>query len=116
MTVTLYHNPRCSKSRETLALLEAAGLSPVVRLYLKSPPSETEIETLLTQLGFASAQDLMRKGESLYRELNLKNETNESKLRAALSEYPKLIERPIVVNGSRAALGRPPKNALKVIN
>jgi len=115
MSLTIYHNPRCSKSRQTLKLIEEAGLEPNIVLYLDNPPSEAEISQLLTQLGFTSAQQLMRKGEAVYKELNLKEQTHEATLLAAMSANPKLIERPIVVKGNAAILGRPPENVAQFL-
>ena len=115
MSLTIYHNPRCSKSRQTLKLIEEAGAEVDIALYLDSPPSVTEISELLSKLGFASAQQLMRKGETIYKELGLKAETDENALLLAMSSYPKLIERPIVVKGNKAVLGRPPENAAQFL-
>ncbi|MGB8664969.1 MAG: arsenate reductase (glutaredoxin) [Serratia inhibens] len=114
--VTIYHNPRCSKSRETLALLEQHGVTPEVVLYLETPPSVEELKKLLKELGFSSARELMRKKEDLYKELKLADETlSEAQLLAAMVENPKLIERPIVVKGSKARLGRPPEQVLAIL-
>lgn len=115
MSLKIYHNPRCSKSRQTLALIEGAGAEVETVLYLQEPPSEVEIKDLLGKLGFGSARELMRKGEAIYKELNLKNEDDEAALIAAMAAYPKLIERPIVVKGQKAILGRPPENAKKFL-
>ncbi|WP_018690871.1 arsenate reductase (glutaredoxin) [Algicola sagamiensis] len=115
MTVTIYHNPRCSKSRETLALLQEKGINPQVVEYLKEPPSADIIATLLTQLGFTSARQLMRTKETIYKELNLSQESDEDKLRQAMSNHPKLIERPIVIRNERARLGRPPEQVLEIL-
>lgn len=108
--LTIYHNPRCSKSRQTLALIEAAGVSPTVVLYLQDTLDAAQIKALLDQLGFDNARDLMRRGEADYKALNLQTETDEAALIRAMVTYPKLIERPIVSDGSRAVLGRPPEN------
>lgn len=114
--VTIYHNPRCSKSRETLALLEQHGVEPKVVLYLDTPPSIDQLKTLLKELGFSSARDLMRKKENLYKELKLTDDSlNEEQLIAAMAEYPKLIERPIVVKGIKARIGRPPARVLEIL-
>ena len=113
---TIYHNPRCSKSRETLALLEEKGIAAEVVLYLETPPDAARLTELIAQLGFKSARDLMRKGESEYAELGLDNPAlDEAALIAALAAHPRLIERPIVVNGNKAAIGRPPENVLAVL-
>lgn len=109
-SLTIYHNPRCSKSRQTLALIEDAGVSPTVVLYLQDTLTETDIKALLVQLGFGSARELMRRGEADYKALGLKEVTEEAALIRAMAGHPKLIERPIVSNGTRAVLGRPPEN------
>ena len=115
MSVTIYHNPRCSKSRETLNLLQSKNIEPSVVEYLKTPLSHEQISTLVSQLGFNSARDLMRTKEDQYKALNLKDENSESVLIDAMVNHPKLIERPIVVNNNKAALGRPPENVLSVL-
>tara|TARA_R110002095_G_scaffold101086_1_gene88849 strand:- start:2943 stop:3287 length:345 start_codon:yes stop_codon:yes gene_type:complete len=108
--IKIYHNPRCGKSRQTLALLEEAGIEPEVIEYLKTPPTAEELDSLLQKLKLAP-QDLMRKGEDIYRELKLaERELSRQEAIAILVEYPKLIERPIVVKGRQAVLGRPPEN------
>lgn len=114
MTVTIWHNPRCSKSRDTLALIEAEGIDPTVRLYLKDPPSEGEIETALNELGLP-AQDLIRTGEKLYRELGLTSDMEAAMLIKAMAANPILIERPIVFSTGRAVIGRPPRNVLDIL-
>ncbi|CAM4183371.1 arsenate reductase (glutaredoxin) [Serratia silvae] len=114
--VTIYHNPRCSKSRETLALLEQHGIEPQVVLYLDTPPSVSELKKLLLELGFASARELMRKKEDLYKELNLADKTlGEEQLLQAMVTHPKLIERPIVVKDGKARIGRPPEQVLEIL-
>jgi len=115
MSLKIYHNPRCSKSRQTLALIEKAGIQPEIILYLDNTPNETEIKNILVKLGFQSARELMRKNEAIYKELNLKVETHESALIAAMAAHPKLIERPIVVKKKQAILGRPPENVKKLL-
>jgi arsenate reductase len=115
MSVTLYHNARCSKSRETLALLQSNNVEPEIIEYLKTPLNSTQISILINQLDFTSARELMRTKEDIYKELNLKEETQESALINAMAEHPKLIERPIVVNNNKAALGRPPENVLSIL-
>ena len=111
----LYHNPRCSKSRQTLELLRQHQIEPEIILYLDSPPSITELSDLLTKLAFR-ASDLLRKGESIYKEKVKPYDLTEQDLLALMVEYPKLIERPIAVCGKRAVLGRPPENVLELIN
>ncbi|PHR91313.1 MAG: arsenate reductase (glutaredoxin) [Robiginitomaculum sp.] len=112
MSLKIYHNPRCSKSRQTLALLEENGHAPEIITYLTDAPSASEIENLLTMLGMGSARELMRTGESVYKELDLKNVDDEAALIRAMVENPKLIERPIVVKDGKAAIGRPPESVL----
>lgn len=115
MTVTIYHNPRCSKSRQTLALLEEKGADPNIVDYQKTPPSVAELKKILKKLGL-KAHDIVRKGEGLYAELGLKQrDVSEDELLELLVENPILIERPIVVAGQKAALGRPPEAVLKIL-
>lgn len=111
---TIYHNPRCSKSRQTLKLLENNGIEPTVITYLDNPPSAADIKKLLKQLD-VSAHDLMRRKEAPYKELGLSANDDESILILAMSHHPILIERPIVSNGKRAVLGRPPENVMELI-
>lgn len=110
MSLTIYHNPRCSKSRQTLAIIEAAGQSPEIVLYLQDPLTESDIKTLLERLGYVSARDMMRRGEASYKEMKLKDVNDEYALIRAMANDPKLIERPIVDNGVKAIMGRPPEN------
>ncbi|MCE2593418.1 arsenate reductase (glutaredoxin) [Motilimonas cestriensis] len=110
--VQIYHNPRCSKSRETLALLEAHGQQPEIVLYLTAPLSIELLSEIIQKLGFDTARQLMRTKETLYKELALKDEVDEKVLLNAMIENPKLIERPIVINGDKAVLGRPPEQVL----
>lgn len=110
MALKIYHNPRCSKSRQTLTLIQEAGVEVETVLYLEDPLSEAQIKDLLDKLGFENARDLMRRGEAIYKELGLKSEADEAVLIAAMAANPKLIERPIVVKGHKAVLGRPPEN------
>ena len=115
MRTTIYHNPRCSKSRQTLALLEERGIAPRVVDYLKTPPSAAELKTILKQLGLRP-RDLMRKGEPLYAELGLKDrDLDDDALIALMVANPILIERPIVVSGGKAAIGRPPESVLEIL-
>ncbi|WP_394227895.1 arsenate reductase (glutaredoxin) [Pseudoalteromonas spongiae] len=115
MTIKIFHNPRCSKSRETLALLEKNAVSPEIVEYLKDVPSAQDIKQLLSLLNFDSARQLMRTKETIYKELNLKDETSEDALIDAMIANPKLIERPIVINNGKAAIGRPPESVLAII-
>ena len=110
----IYHNPRCSKSRETLALLEQNGIAPDVVLYLERAPSEAQIRTLLTQLGFSDPRQLMRTKEDLYKELGLAEQEGDA-LIAAMHQHPKLIERPIVIRNGQARIGRPPEQVLEIL-
>lgn len=110
MSLTIYHNPRCSKSRQTLALIEEAGVTPNIVKYLEGNITVDVLRDLLQKLNMDSPQELMRKGETIYKELDLKSETNDEALLEAMVAHPKLIERPIVVSGDKAVLGRPPEN------
>jgi arsenate reductase len=113
---TIYHNPRCSKSRQTLQLLQQHGIEPEVRLYLQQAPGADEIRELLGKLGI-EARGLLRRGESEYKEQQLASPAlSDSELVAAMAQTPKLIERPVVVRGDRAVLGRPPENVLNLID
>lgn len=115
MTVTLYHNPRCGKSRETLALLRSRGIEPQIVEYLKNPLTASEIETLLAQLGI-EPRALLRTGEAAYREAGLADPAlGREALIAAMVQYPILIQRPIVVAGGKAAIGRPPEAVLSIL-
>ncbi len=115
MTVTIYHNPRCSKSRQTLELLRENGIEPEVIEYLKTPPSASELDGLLEKLGM-EPRDLMRRKEDAYKAAGLDDPSvSRAALIAAMTEHPVLIERPIVVKGDKAVLGRPPENALELI-
>jgi len=106
----IYHNPRCSKSRQSLKILTDAGYEPEIIEYLKTPPTEATLRAVLKKLNYHPTQ-LFRKKESLYKELQLaQKQLNEEQLIAVLSKHPKLIERPIVVSGDKAVLGRPPEN------
>lgn len=110
-----WHNPRCRKSREALALLTEKGVSPTVRDYLKVPPSEAELREVIAKLGLGSARDLMRKGEADYKDQGLKDVSDEDALIKAMAATPKLIERPVLINGDKAAIGRPPEAVLAVL-
>lgn len=114
MTVTIWHNPRCSKSRQTLALLETRGIAPEVRLYLEDSPSAKELRAVLTLLGLP-AIDLVRRGEAEFREAGLSKDSSEADLVKAMVAHPRLIERPVVLANGRAALGRPPEAVLEIL-
>lgn len=111
--VKIYHNPECSKCRQTLDLVRARGVEPVIVEYLENPPDEKTLEQLLSKLGI-EPEELVRKKEDLYEELNLER-AGRRELIAAMVENPVLIERPIVVKGEQATLGRPPENVLNIL-
>ncbi|HGD3788496.1 TPA: arsenate reductase (glutaredoxin) [Enterobacter roggenkampii] len=114
--VKIYHNPRCSKSRDTLSLLKSNGVEPEVVLYLDTPPDAQTLRQLLHMLGMGSARDLTRKKEDLYTSLNLNDDRlSEDRLIQAMVENPKLIERPIVVANGQARIGRPPEDVLEIL-
>lgn len=111
----IYHNPRCSKSRATLALLEENSVTPSIVEYLKTPPTEAELDSMLTALGI-EPRDLMRKNEAEYKEAGLDNpDLDRAALIKGMVENPKVIERPIVVVDGKVAVGRPPENILEII-
>lgn len=111
---TIYHNPRCSKSRQALALLEDKGIKPDVVLYLESPPDQKALRTILKKLGL-SARELLRKGEDEYKQLQLDNMAlSDADLVNVMCAHPRLIERPIVINGNHAVIGRPPEKVLEI--
>ena len=113
---TLYHNPRCSKSRATLALLQEHGIDPQIVNYLEQPPSIAELKVLLEQLGLTDARALMRQGEAEYTNLGLANPAlTQDTLLAALAEHPRLIERPIFIRGHRPIIGRPAERVLDIL-
>ncbi|WP_449549127.1 arsenate reductase (glutaredoxin) [Lelliottia amnigena] len=115
--VKIYHNPRCSKSRETLELVKSKGVEPEVVLYLETPPDAQTLRKLLNLLNMTSARELMRQKEDLYRSLNLANsQLTEDELIQAMVDNPKLIERPIVVAHGKARIGRPPEAVLDILN
>ncbi|HFD92750.1 MAG TPA: arsenate reductase (glutaredoxin) [Gammaproteobacteria bacterium] len=115
MAIIMYHNPRCTKSRQTLQLLREQGIEPQIIEYLKTPPSLQTLSEILDMLGM-EPRDLMRKKESVYKEKRLGDPgLGREALLSAMVENPVLIERPIVVNGRRAAVGRPPENVLEIL-
>lgn len=114
MTLTLWHNPRCSKSRQTLALLRDRGRDPEIRRYLDAPPDREELETLLALLGLPAIA-LVRTKEKRWRELGLGPDTPPAALIAAMAADPILIERPVLIAGNRAAIGRPPEAVLDIL-
>lgn len=113
--LTLYHNPRCSKSRGALELLEQRGLAPTVVRYLETPLDATQLQRLLGKLGI-SARQLLRTGEEEYTALNLADSSlSEEQLIAAIAGHPKLMERPILETADKAIIGRPPENVLEIL-
>nr|WP_315405869.1 arsenate reductase (glutaredoxin) [uncultured Pseudomonas sp.] len=113
--LTLYHNPRCSKSRGALELLEARGLTPEVVRYLETPPDAATLKALLGKLGIGARQ-LLRSGEDEYKTLGLADPTlSDDQLIDAMARHPKLIERPILVAGNKAVIGRPPEKVLEIL-
>ena len=116
MGVKIYHNPRCSKSRQTLALLQEQGIEPQVIEYLTQPPSKSQLKKILSLLGL-QPRDLMRKKEPEYLDNHLDDPgLTKVQLIEAMVKHPKLIERPIVIHGDKAALGRPPENVLEILS
>ena len=112
---TMYHNPRCSKSRQTLELLQARGIEPEIVEYLQSPPDARQLEQILDMLGLQPRQ-LMRTGETEYKENNLADTSlSRGELIQAMVDHPKLIQRPLVLNDGKAALGRPPELVLEIL-
>ena len=115
MAVTIYHNPRCSKSRQTLQLLQDRGIEPEIVEYLKTPPTSDEIEAVLLKLGM-EPRALMRTKETAYREADMADEAlSRRQLIELMVDNPIVIERPLIVNGARAALGRPPESVLSIL-
>ena len=111
----IYHNPRCSKSRQTLDILNKQNVDTEIVLYLETPPSADEVTSILQKLGLSS-RDIIRKGEEEYKLLNIKDQSlTENELITFMSENPKLIERPIVVKDDKAIIGRPPENVLSLL-
>ncbi len=112
--LTLLHNPRCSKSREAVKILEENGIDAEIVKYLETPLTKEEIKSLLDKLGIG-ARDLMRTKESIYKELNLKDVTDEDALIEAMAQHPKLIERPVVIKDNKAVIGRPPAKIVEFL-
>lgn len=110
---SIYHNPRCSKSRQALSLLEEKGISPEVVLYLEKTPSKDELKEILKKLGI-SADQLLRKNEADYK-AHIKGVSDEDELIELMLAYPKVIERPIIIKGDRAVIGRPPEALLDLL-
>jgi len=114
MSVVIYHNPRCSKSRQTLSLLEENNIKPDIKEYLKSPPTAQELKSVLALLDIPAHQ-LLRKKEPEYNGLGCTPDMSEEQLIEIMVANPKLIERPIVINGKKAAIGRPPEAVLEIL-
>jgi len=115
-TSIIYHNPRCSKCRAALALLQERGIAPRLIEYLEAPPSIAELADLVRTLGYSDARQLMRKGEADYRDLGLDAPgLSQEFLLATLAEHPQLLERPIFVHQGRAVIGRPPEKVLEIL-
>jgi arsenate reductase len=116
MTITIWHNPRCSKSRQTLELLQKKGVTPAIREYLKEPPSKAEVETLIDRVG-GDPGELIRDGETEFKALKKKKKAEMSKtdIAKAIAAHPILLQRPIVVSGKKAAIGRPPEAVLPLL-
>lgn len=112
--VTIYHNPRCSKSRQTLELLRENAIEPEIIEYLQNPPSANQLKKLAKLLQL-SPQDLIRRNEAEYKEQNIDQIDSDAELFSALSRFPKLIQRPIVVIDDQAVIGRPPENILRIL-
>lgn len=112
--ITLWHNPRCSKSRQARDLLIRAGHDPVIRLYLKNPPDEAELRAAQIALGLPAIA-MMRPGEAVFKEMGLRKTDPEDRLIAAMAANPILIERPILFSGARAIIGRPPEAVLNLV-
>ncbi|MBQ0757318.1 MAG: arsenate reductase (glutaredoxin) [Amphritea sp.] len=115
MSVEIYHNPRCSKSRTTLALLEEQNITPDVRLYLENPPTVTELTDIISQLSI-TPRELLRQGEAEYKDNNLADKSlTDQQIIDLMVEYPRLIERPIVITNGKARIGRPPESVLEIL-
>jgi arsenate reductase len=116
MTITIWHNPRCGKSRQTLELLRKRGVEPAIREYLKAPPSKAEVETLIELVGGDPAQ-LIRDGEAEFKTLKKKKaDMTKADIAKAIARHPILLQRPVVVAGKHAAIGRPPEAVLPLLN
>jgi len=114
MDITIWHNPRCSKSRTTLQMLRDRGVEPTIREYLKTPPSAAEIQAIAVCLGVPPLA-MMRTKETIFQDLKLAHADDNTRM-LAMSEHPALIERPVVIAGERAVIGRPPENIEKLFS
>lgn len=112
MTLTIYHNPRCSKSRKTLSLIEDKGITPTIINYLETPPSAQELADILTKMG-KSPRDILRSKEA--NEEGIDVASDDMSLLEAIASHPRALERPIVVSGNKAILGRPPEAVLEIL-
>ena len=112
---TLYHNPRCSKSRQALALLEENGITPTIVKYLDPPPDVETVRTLVKKLRLERAHDLVLPKEAEYKEAGLSQDADDDTVINAIARYPKLLERPVLVKGDRAVIGRPPETVLELV-
>jgi len=113
---TIWHNPRCSKSREAISIAGENNTSAEIFKYLDNTPSLQELKDVLKMLGFSSAREWMRTKEDIYKELNLKDEENEEKLLTAMVQNPKLIERPVIIKNNKAIIGRPTSIIVEFLN
>lgn len=111
-SVTIYHNPRCTKSRQTLALLQQQGIEPQIVEYLNDPPDAAKLKSIVKQLGIAPSELVRRKD---FKDLGVDEPATDAEWLALMADNPRIIERPIVVAGSKAALGRPPENVLEIL-
>jgi arsenate reductase len=115
MTITIWHNPRCGKSRQTLELLQKKGVTPAIREYLKQPPSKAEVDSLIAMVG-GDASELIRDGEAEFKTLKKKkSQMTKTDIAQAIAAHPILLQRPIVVAGKKAAIGRPPEAVLALL-
>jgi arsenate reductase len=114
MKVVIYHNPRCTKSRQTLELLKKHDVEPEVVEYLKNPPSAARVKEIIDLLG-VPPHAVLRKGEAEYEQLGLSDKSSKTEIAKAIAEHPILLERPIVIAGKKAVIGRPPENVLRII-
>jgi arsenate reductase len=114
-SLTIYHNPKCTKSRQTLQLLQDKGEDPEIIKYLDTPPDVKTLRTLVNKLGLERAHDLVRTKEKEYKEAGLSKDSDDETVLQAIADYPKLLERPVVVRGNQAVIGRPPENARELI-
>jgi len=113
--VQIWHNPRCSKSRQALSILDELETPKEIVKYLEEHPSKEQIKNIFKMLGYKSPRDMMRTKEAIYKELNLKDETDDEKLIDAMAKYPKLIERPIIIKGDKAIIARPPEKTKEFV-